>query len=159
VIDKLGDPSPRKVTSIAYKENQFILTITSTRMFRQAGFLAKVFEILGRHRVVVDVISTSEISVSLSTDDLMPLKDALAELEQHGQCTIEKAKTVLVVVGRNLARRRGQGADILRAMAQAGTKIDMLSFGMGSINFSMVVDDLDIPKAVPILHQVLFGDG
>ncbi|MGD8564393.1 MAG: aspartate kinase, partial [Desulfarculaceae bacterium] len=115
VIDKLGDPSPRKVTSIAYKENQFILTITSTRMFRQAGFLAKVFEVLGRHQVVVDVISTSEISVSLSTDDLKPLQAALAELEQHGQCTIEKAKTVLVVVGRNLARRRGQGADILRA--------------------------------------------
>ncbi len=156
VIDRQGELSPKPVTSIAYKENQTVLTITSTGMLQQAGFLAKVFEVLARHGVVVDMIATSEISVSLTTDSLQGLDEAVVELEDFGQCQLSPGKTVLVVVGRNLARRRGQGAQILTAMAEAQAKVDMVSLGMGSINFSMVVDDADIAKAVPILHRQLF---
>lgn len=156
VIDRQGDPHPQPVTSIAYKENQVVLTITSTGMLQQAGFLAKIFEVLARHGVVVDMISTSEISVSMTSDRLDLVKKAVPELEPFGQCQLQAGKTVLVVVGRNLAQNQGQGAEILKAMGQAGARVDMLSLGLGSINFSMVVDDADIPKAVPILHQVLF---
>ncbi|MBI5521892.1 MAG: aspartate kinase [Desulfarculus sp.] len=156
VIDRQGEAEPQSVTSIAYKENQVVLTISSTGMLQQAGFLAKVFQVLARHDVVVDMISTSEISVSLTSDRLDLVKRAIPDLEEFGECQVRAGKTVLVVVGRNLAQRGGQGAEILKAMAQAGARVDMVSLGMGSINFSMVVDDADIPKAVPILHQVLF---
>lgn len=159
VIDRQGEAEPRSVTSIAYKENQVVLTISSTGMLQQAGFLAKVFQALARHDVVVDMISTSEISVSLTSDRLDLVKRAIPDLEEFGECQVQAGKTVLVVVGRNLAQRGGQGAEILKAMAQAGARVDMVSLGMGSINFSMVVDDADIPKAVPILHQVLFEQG
>lgn len=156
VIDRQGDPDPKPVTSIAYKENQVVLTISSALMLQQAGFLSKVFQVLARHEVVVDMISTSEISVSLTSDRLDLVKKALPELEEFSECRLQAGKTVLVVVGRNLAQRQGQGALILQAMAQAGARVDMVSLGLGSINFSMVVDDADVPKAVPILHQVLF---
>jgi len=158
VIDRQGDPQPRPVTSVAYKEKQVVLTITSTRMLQQAGFLAKVFDVLTRHAVVVDVISTSEISVSMTTDQLEPVKRALPELGQYGDCQLSTGKTVMVVVGRELAHRRRLGAKILQAVAEAGARIEMLSFGLGSINFSMVLDDEDIQKTVPLLHRVLFEE-
>ena len=156
VIDRTGDPQPAPVTSIAYKENQFVFTITSTGMLQQVGFVAKVFEILAAHNVLVNVISTSEISVSITTDKLEPLQAARKDLEVYGTCDIVQGKTVLVVVGRDLAHRKGQGARFLTAMAEAGTSVEMLSFGMGSINFSMVIEDAAIEKAVPILHRTLF---
>jgi aspartate kinase len=157
VIDQQGGQGPAGgLASIAYMERQAVLTITTTRMLAQAGFLAQVFAILARHGVVVDVVSTSEISVSLTTGNLEPLQAALPALGQLGECQVIPGKTVLVVVGRDLAQERQQVAGLLQAVASAGVRIDMLSFGQGSINFSMVIDDRDIDKAVATLHRILF---
>jgi aspartate kinase len=156
VIDRNGDPQASSVTSIAYKENQVVFTITATGMLQQVGFVAKVFEALAAHNVLVNLISTSEISVSITTDRLEPLEKALPELKLYGTCDIKRGKSVLVVVGRDLAHRKGQGARFLQAMADSGTSVEMLSFGMGSINFSMVIDDAAIEQAVPNLHRTLF---
>ncbi|MFZ5586170.1 MAG: aspartate kinase [Thermodesulfobacteriota bacterium] len=159
VIDQQGGQGPAGgLASIAYMERQAVLTITTTRMLAQAGFLAQVFAILARQGVVVDVISTSEISVSLTTGNLAQLETALPDLGQLGECRVITGKTVLVVVGRDLAQERRQVADILEAVASAGVRIDMLSLGLGSINFSMVIDDADIDKAVSTLHRMLFED-
>jgi aspartate kinase len=156
VIDQEGDPQTKTATSVAYKENQAVLTITATQMLQTAGFLAKVFDLLARYGVVVDVISTSEISVSLTTDKTEHLMKALPELERLGHCQVHTGKTVLVVVGRNLAQHRSLAVDILQSGENVGAKVDMLSLGLGSINFSMVLDDKDIAKVVPALHQTLF---
>jgi aspartate kinase len=156
VINQDGDPKAFGVTSVAYKENQVVCSITSTGMFGQAGFLAKVFEVLARHKVVVDVISTSEISVSFTTDRLEPVQKSQAELEQYGHCKLSPGKTVLVVVGRLLAERKGVAARVLKALAEVDVPVDMLSFGQDSMNFSLVVDDNDIDKAVTRLHGELF---
>ncbi len=104
-------------TSIAYKEGQIVATLTSTRMFGEAGFLGRVFATLGQHRVVVDMVATSEISVSFTTDRRALLDPALADLATLGECAVEGGKTLLVVVGRHLAGRAGLGAVILQAMA------------------------------------------
>ena len=141
--------------SIAYKENQAVLTLTSTKMFDQAGFLAGIFETLSRHGVVVDMIATSEISVSLTTYDGSRLEGALEELGAMGKCKVVRGKAILVVVSHQIAGQAGQGAKILQAIAAAGVNVEMLSFGMGSINFSMIIDDHDIDRAVPLLHRIL----
>jgi aspartate kinase len=156
VIDHLGDREPQRATSVAYKENQVVLSITATQMLQQAGFLAQAFTILARHEVVVDLISTSEISVWLTTDKLEPVTRALTELESLGQCQVTRGKTVLVVVGAALTKQKGLAMTIMDAMGRAGAGVDMISYGLDSINFSMVVDDADIAKAVPLLHQALF---
>jgi len=156
LIDRDGERKTTGVTSVAYKERQAILTITSTGMLQQAGYLAGVFQVLAKWGVVVDVISTSEISISLSTDKPDLLKQALPELEPFGDCQVHTGKTILVVVGPDLSHQKGLGGEILAAAERAGAPIHMISVGLNSINFSMVIDDEDIARVVPILHQSLF---
>lgn len=156
VINQKGDPQHDGVTSVAYKENQAVLTISSTSMLAQAGFLAQVFEVLARHGVVIDVVSTSEISVSLTTSQVEQAKKALPELSAIGSSELQQGKTVLVVVGRKLAERKGVSARVMTTLAEAEVPVEMLSFGKDSINFSVVLDDSDIGRAVPVLHKTLF---
>ncbi|TPV96928.1 MAG: aspartate kinase [Myxococcales bacterium FL481] len=143
-------------TSVAYKENQTIVTLSTTRMFAQAGFLAPVFDVLGRHHVVVDVISTSEVSVSLSTNTRQALVAALPELEQLGDVQVHHHKTILAVVGQSLARQPGVAARVLQAVASAGVNVEMISHATSSPNLTMVIDDRDIRAAVVRLHDELF---
>lgn len=156
VIGFNTDPGASAVTCIAYRERQVVLQIRSTRMFGEVGFLAEVFAVLARHEVVIDVITTSEVSVSMTTDDLGKLSRALPELERFGACQVLPNKTTLVVVGKALPQQKGVAARVLEAMAEADVNVAMLSYGMGSINLSMVIDDADIPRAVAVLHHALF---
>jgi aspartate kinase len=158
VIESTPPPNPNAVTSIAYKENQTVVTITSTRMFEVAGWLADAFAVLKRHHIVVDMISTSEVSVSLTTHDADAVGQATDELRAFGEVEVRPHKTILVVVGQHLSERRGLGAVILQAVAEAGVNVQMLSYGLGSINFTMLIDDDDIRRAVPVLHRILFED-
>lgn len=156
VIEELGPENPDRATSIAYKEKQAVLTVRATRMFGEIGFLERVFEVLAQHEVVVDVVTTSEVSVSTTTNDAAALERALPELEKLGRCTVERGRTILAVVGQHLAVRKGLGAEILRAIADAGVNVEMISYAMGSINLQMVIADEDISAAVATLHRVLF---
>jgi aspartate kinase len=158
VIHHDAPAGPSAATSIAYKEGQIVATITSTRMFGEAGFLGRVFAVLGRHRVVVDMVATSEISVSFTTDRRALLEPALADLEALGPCAVEGGKTLLVVVGRHLAERAGLGAAILQAVAEAGVNVEMVSYGMKSISLTMLIADADVGRAVGVLHRRLFEE-
>ncbi len=156
IIEKAPKANPNPVTSIAYKEGQVVLRLTSTRMFGRAGFLAEVFEVLGRHDVVVDMITTSEVSVSLTTDDRDRLGGALEELSAWGECEVIPDRTILAVVGQHLSERPGLGARVLGAIADAGVNVEMISYGMGSINFTILIRDADIDRTVSVLHKLLF---
>lgn len=156
VIQETGPENPSPVTSIAYKERQVVVTVNATRMFGEVGFLARVFEILARHEVVIDVVSTSEVSVSLTANDGVAMSRALPELERLGACTVDGGRTILAVVGQHLSSRRGLGAEILAAIAAAGVNVEMVSYASSSINLQMVVADADIDVAVAALHAALF---
>lgn len=156
VIEEHGVENTERVTSIAYKERQVVLTVEATRMLGEVGFLARVFEVLARHGVVVDVVTTSEVSVSITADDPAAVRSALPELEALGRCTLLEGRTTLAVVGQHLAKRKGLGAEVLTAIADAGVNVEMISFAAGSINLQMVIADEDIAKAVATLHAVLF---
>jgi aspartate kinase len=160
VIEESAE-NPRDVTSIAYKEGQLVLTITSTRMFGESGFLGRVFDVCARHGVVVDVVTTSEVSVSITANAAEPLERAAAELRgmvepQGGVVRIERGRSIVVVVGQHLARRPGLGAEILGAVARAGVNVEMISHAFGAINLSLVVKDEDVGKTALVLHEVLF---
>jgi aspartate kinase len=158
VLHHAAPPAAGAATSIAYKEGQIAATLTSTRMFGEAGFLGRVFEALGRHQVVVDMVSTSEISVSFTTDRRERLDAALADLGALGELHVEGGKTLLVVVGQELAERAGLGAAILGAIAGAGVNVEMVSYGMKSISLTMLIADADVGKAVGVLHRRLFEE-
>jgi aspartate kinase len=156
VIHHHASEGPSRATSIAYKEGQVALTLASTRMFGEAGFLSRAFEVLGRYQVVVDMVATSEISISLTTDRPERLELALRDLAALGDCRVEGGKTLLVVVGRHLAQRAGLGGVILEAVAEAGVNVEMVSYGMKSISLTMLISDADVGPAVGALHRRLF---
>lgn len=156
VIERSPGARDAAITSIAYKENQSILTVSSPRMFAQSGFLGRIFETTARHGIVVDMVATSEISVSLTAVEPEPLERAAEELRAVGECRLDKGKTILAIVGHNLPRRAGAGASILGALAEAGVNVEMISYAAGSINFSMVIDDADVERAVRTLHTTVF---
>lgn len=159
VIEKATVENPSAATSIAYKERQSVLILRTTRMFGQSGFLAQVFGVLGREGVDVDMISTSEVSISLTSANRSELEAAAVELRQFGEVTLAHGKTILVVVGQHLPERPGIGARVLASVADAGVNVEMVSYGMDSINFTMLIDDADIGTAVTALHTMLFAGG
>jgi aspartate kinase len=128
-------------------------------MFGQVGFLAQVFDIVSRHGLVVDVVATSEISISMTVTDGLALERAMPELRTLGECRVVRGKTLLVVVGRSLSARAGMAAEILNAVAGTGANIEMISYGLHSINFSIIIDNSDIGRVVPVLHHMLIEGG
>lgn len=156
VIESAPAPKPSPVTSIAYKEGQSVLTITEPRMFEQVGFLARFFKVLAQHEVVVDLVATSEVSVSVTSHDNAALQRATTDLRALGQVDVQGEKTILAVVGRHIQHSKGIGARILEAISRADVNIQMHTFGMTSNNISLVIDDADIDRAVASLHAALF---
>jgi len=156
VIQQLGPPNPNRATSVAYKENQLVLTLKATRMFAEAGFLSRVFGTCAKHGVIIDVVSTSEVSVSLTAHERLPLEAAAEEMRELGEVEIHEGRTILAVVGQHLADRAGLGAQILQAVAAAGVNVELISYAFGAINLSMVIADRDITRAVETLHRFLF---
>lgn len=156
VIEGAPAPKPSPVTSIAYKEDQTVLTITEPRMFEQVGFLARFFEVLARHGVVVDLVATSEVSVSITCHDRAKVDASLADLAPLGEVDVRGRKTILAVVGRHIQHSKGIGYRVLKAISDAEVNIQMHTFGMSSNNISLVIDDADIARAVGSLHAALF---
>ena len=157
VIERTPAPQTLAVTSIAYKENQAILTVSSPRMFAQPGFLSRLFAITTAHNLDLDMVATSEISVSVSCHDVAALRKVAEEAASLGTCEVHEGRTIVAVVGSNLPTRTGAGSEILRALAKEGVNVEMMSFSHGSINFSLVVRDADVDRAVRALHLRMFG--
>lgn len=144
-------------TSVAYKENQAVLTIAEPRMFESVGFLAKVFTTLANHGAVIDMVATSEVSVSVTSHDVASLRGAIGALQEFGETELKEGMSILAVVGRGIHTTVGVGARVMKALAAANVNIEMHSFGMASNNISLVVEDGAIARAVPALHDALFG--
>lgn len=157
VISASPPPKEAAFTSIAYKENQAVLTITEPRMFEQVGFLAKVFTVLAEHGAVLDVVATSEVSVSVTSHDAEALRAATPDLERCGVVRLNTGKAILAVVGRQIHHTPGIGAKVMAALADSKVNIEMHSFGMASNNISVVIDDSKISTAISALHDALFA--
>jgi aspartate kinase len=157
VITEHGGENKHPVTSIAHKNGQTVLTIESATMLGQPGFLAKVFDVLGRLKVVIDMISTSEVTVSMTCGPLPNLEEVRASLEEYGRVTIADKKALLCIVGKDLKAQAGLGAKVFGALSDAGVNVEMISHGAKAINLSLLIDDHQVDKAVPALHRALFG--
>ncbi len=157
VITRAGRDNPDAFTSIAYKENQTVMTIESEGMLGQYGFLARVFDVVAKHEVDIDMVSTSEISVSMTTEGRRDLAPLVAALEPHGTVTVAGNKSLVCVVGRRIRSQTGVAAQVFTALANAGVNVEMISHGANNINLSLVVDDRQINAAVGSLHRALFG--
>ena len=142
------------VKSIACKRKITLVNIHSTRMLMAHGFLRRIFEIFDRHETAVDMVATSEVSVSLTIDNTSRLPDICNELRQFSDVSIEDGQAIVCLVGENIRYTPGVAARVFGALE--GTNIRMISQGASLLNLSVVVADVDLAKAVGSLHREFF---
>ncbi|MCY7348036.1 MAG: lysine-sensitive aspartokinase 3 [Pyrinomonadaceae bacterium] len=146
--------TPRLVKSIAYKKGITILHITSARMLGAYGFMSAIFQIFERHRTVIDVVTTSEVSVSLTLDDTAALEAIIKDLERIGTVEIEPNQAVVCVVGSGLRDTSGVAAQIFAAISDIN--ISLISHGASSVNMTFVVQENVIGEVIKRLHDEFF---
>jgi aspartate kinase len=144
-----------RVKSIACKKGVTAVTIASTRMLLAHGFLARVFEIFGRHHIVEDLVTTSEVSISVTVDDTARLDAAIAELEEVGRVEARGGLAVVAVVGEGAPQKIGLAGHLFTLLGGVGVGVEMISQGASRVNLSFVVRDEDADKAVRLLHRGL----
>ena len=143
------------VKSIACKKGITAVTIVSTRMLLAHGFLARVFEVFGRHHVVVDLVTTSEVSISVTVDDDAHLDRAIADLEGIGRVEVRRGLGVIAVVGEGAPQHLGLTGHVFTLVGGIGVAVEMISQGASRVNLSFVVREADIDRVVRLLHRGL----
>ena len=147
-------PSSSAVKSIAYKEGITVVDIHSTRMLMAHGFLAKIFEVFDRFETPVDMVSTSEVEVSLTIDRPERLAEITEELKTFAEVTHSSGQAIVCLVGDNLRYTPGIAGKIFTAIE--GINIRMISQGASRLNVSFVIDENDLRPAVSALHATFF---
>lgn len=142
------------VKSIAYKENISVLNLTSTRMFQAHDFLRKVFEVLDRHKMAADLVSTSEVSVSIAFHKNINYQPILDELSKFSVATVENSKAIVCLVGEQMRNFRGLPASVFQSLGDV--HVNMISQGASEVNLSFVINESDIEKVIAKLHAVFF---
>ena len=148
------------VKAIALKKDVTLVNVTSTRMLLVHGFLARLFEVFNKHKVSVDMLATSEISVSLTVDSKnngQDLNELESELREIGEVVVEKDKSIVCLVGNGMKGAPGAISKIFDIVAKNNINIDMISQGASEINLGFIVDGKDVEKAVQCLHKEFFG--
>jgi len=148
--------SPRTIKAIAHKSGVTTVQVTSARMLGAYGFLRALFEIFDRHRTVVDVVTTSEVSVSLSLDDDSSLPAIVSELETLGTVRIDRGQAIICVVGEGLKETSGIAAKLFNAISDI--PVSLISQGASSINFTFAVAEGRVQEAVGRLHHEFFKE-
>ena len=150
------ESTPRTVKAIAHKTGVTTVQITSARMLGAYGFLRALFEVFEKHRTVVDVVTTSEVSVSLSLDDATSLASIVKELEQLGTVRVEKGRAIICVVGEGLRGTPGIAAQVFSTIKDIN--VTLISQGASSINFTFAIEEEHMKEAVMRLHEAFFEE-
>lgn len=148
--------------AIALRKEQVLVTLKSPNMLHATGFLAEVFGILAKHKISVDLITTSEISVALTLDEpsngnKQNLSDAvLAELREVGEVKIERDLSLIAIIGNHLQVTDGVGGEVLSALKDFNLR--MICHGASPHNLCFLVKSNDAGEIVAYLHSKLFVD-
>ncbi len=149
-------PSSNLIKSIAFKRGVTIVNVTLTRMLLAYGFLRKIFEVFDQHQTSVDVVTTSEVSVSITLDSTDRLDAIKRDLEGIGQVSVETGKAIVCVVGDNLKFKPGVAAHLFRAVET--TNVNMISQGASEINLTFVIDESEVDRVARLLHDQFFNE-
>jgi aspartate kinase len=147
-------PSADPIRSIACKRNITLVNIVSTRMLMAHGFLRRIFEVFDRFETPVDMLATSEVSVSLTIDNTRSLDAIRAELETFAEVSIEANHAIVCLVGENIRRVPAVAARVFCALKDIPVR--MVSQGASLLNISLVIPAADVARAVESLHWEFF---
>jgi aspartate kinase len=144
------------VQTISFRQDVTLVDIVSTRMLGQYGFLAEVFSAFAKHGISVDMVATSEVSISLTLDTAHNLDAVKKELEKIAAVEIRAGKAIVTIIGD--VRR---SSEILHrsfgVCTDLGIQVQMISQGASKVNISFIVNDTQAVKIVRGLHENFFG--
>lgn len=149
-----SEAAPQTIKAIAHKNGITTVQVTSARMLGAYGFLRKLFEVFDQHQTAVDVVTTSEVSVSLSIDDAGRLTELVSDLEELGTVEVEKNRTIISVVGEGLRKTPGIAEKVFSVISDIN--VSMISVGASSVNLTFMVDAEHATEAITRLHRVCF---
>lgn len=149
-----AEMTPRTVKAIAHKSGVSIVHITSARMLGAYGFLRAIFEVFERHRTAVDIVTTSEVSVSLSLEEAGALPEIIAELEKISAVKVEEKRAIVCIVGEGLRTTPGIAGRVFSTIKDIN--VLLISQGASSVNLTFVVEEQHVEEAVRRLHAAFF---
>ena len=149
-----GVEKSKEIKAIAAKDGITAIKIKSTRMLLAYGFLSKIFEVFEKHKTPIDMITTSEVAVSLTIDDDSNLDNIVNELNGFGAVTIDQDQSIICMVGNDVAEEKGIIKKIFDALADI--PIRMISYGGSRYNVSVLVESKHKNLALQALNNGLF---
>jgi aspartate kinase len=142
--------------AIAAKKRITIVDVVATRMLGAHGFLKSIFDVFDRHRCAVDVVATSEVSVSLTVDSNEAIPAIAADLDKLADVKYSGRNAIVCLVGEAIRDTAGVAAKVFSALGDINVR--MISQGASEINITFVIDESDVPEAVRRLHTAFFAD-
>jgi aspartate kinase len=149
-----AEMTPRTVKAIAHKSGVSIVHITSARMLGAYGFLRAIFEVFERHRTAVDIVTTSEVSVSLSLEETSALPEIIADLERISAVKVEEKRAIVCIVGEGLRTTPGIAGRVFSTIKDIN--VLLISQGASSVNLTFVVEEQHVEEVVRRLHTAFF---
>ncbi|MCU0390204.1 MAG: aspartate kinase [Thermoflexibacter sp.] len=148
------DAADTNIKAVAAKDNITMINIRSTRMLLAYGFLRKVFEIFEKYKTSIDMVTTSEVCVSVTIDNIANLEQIINELEEFSSIEVNKNMSIVCVVGDLISERVGYAEEIFSSLSTVSIK--MISYGGSKNNVSMLIDTQDKKAALQGLNKGLF---
>src|SRR5215469_249499 len=142
--------------AIAAKKRITVVDVVATRMLMAHGFLENIFEVFANHRCPVDMVSTSEVSVSVTVDSNESIAAIVSDLARLADVKYEGRKAIVCLVGENIRSTPSIAARVFTAVGDVN--IRMISQGASEINISFVIDEADVPEVVTRLHRTFFSE-
>ena len=150
-----SDQNPETVKAIAAKDGITAIKIKSSRMILAYGFLRKVFEVFEQYQTPIDMITTSEIAVSITIDTPKFLNQIVQDLQEYGKVEVDRNQTIICIVGDMVGEQKGVSSDIFKALEDL--PIRMISYGGSRNNISLLVKDNLKEKTLNALNKQLFN--
>jgi aspartate kinase len=145
------------IQAITSRKNVTLVDIVSTRMLGQYGFLAEVFSCFAKHSLSVDMVATSEVSVSLTLDAVYDLTELKKDLSRIAGVEIRTGRAIVTIIG-NVKRSSEILARAFRTCELLGVPVQMVSQGASKVNISFIVDDREADEVVKGLHGDFFEE-
>jgi aspartate kinase len=155
-ITAMAPPCASPFKSIAAKKGLTIIDIVASRMLMTHGYLKAVFDVFDKYHCAIDMVSTSEVSISLSVDSNAQLPAICAELGEIADVKLEGNKALICMVGEDIRGQSGIAGRMFSAIRHINVR--MISQGASEINMSFMIEQSDVEDAIRTLHAEFFAD-
>lgn len=155
IVERRSSSKPTR--SVCAKRHITLVNIYSEEMLLQKGFLAHIFEVFAKCNISVDLVSVSEVSISVTLDNIEGLNNAVSELKSFSQITVEKNLGIVSIIGEGIADSSETIQEIFATLHRKRILARMVTLGATDINISLVIDSDRVEETVKALHGIILN--